>query len=97
MSRYFNHPMEQQFHKWDLEDRAKRDRYWIVLKRIRETEYYKDYKGITDLTVRPTFQFYVNEKYGFTLELSDIDGGYTNRYTVTDPKKFLLFQIKHGL
>ena len=81
---------------WDLEDRAIRDRYWAVLKDIRQNEYYEDYKGIYDLTARPTIHHYVEEKYGFAMGING-SGDYTADYTVTDPKKFLMFKIKFGL
>lgn len=82
--------------KWDLEDRAARDRYFSILRDIRVNEYLPEYKGMHDLTVRPAMHHYVEQKYGFAMATNGA-GDYTADYTVTDPKKFLLFKVKFGL
>lgn len=79
-----------------LKDRAKRQRYWGMLKTVRTDEYYEDYKGVFDLTSRPTFHYYMEQKYGIKMGI-DSHGDYTSEYTVSDPKKFMLLQIKYGL
>lgn len=82
--------------KWMIlptkEDRAERDKYFAVIKAMR-VEYLEEYKGTYDFT-RPRIDWWANEKYGFQME-TDGAGDYTHRYTVTDPKKFMLFQIKY--
>ena len=82
-------PNAQDFWK----QREARDRYWSAIRNMRE-EYMQDNKGVYDLTARPTVHYWAEQKYGFRMEV-DGNGGYTAEYTVTDPKKFLLFQIKY--
>jgi hypothetical protein len=47
-----------------------------------------------DLTVRPTVHYWAEQKYGFVMGI-DGQGDYTGEYTVVDPKKFMLFQVKY--
>lgn len=75
------------------EAKASRDRYWNSLYSMRQ-EYMSEFKGVTDLTVRPTLHHWAEEKYGFKMGL-DWQSNYTQDYTVVDPKKFMLFQIKY--
>ena len=70
-----------------------RNRYWQACHAMR-AEYLEENKGIYDLTVRPRLDYWANEKYGFQMDM-DSEGNYTANYTVTDPKKFMLFQIKY--
>ena len=93
MSRYSIHPVEEQFRKWDRDDRARRDQYWNALFLMRN-DYMDDNKGILDPTVRPVLHYYAEMKWGFKMGL-DGQGNYTKEYTVTDPKKFMLFQLKY--
>ena len=74
------------------EDKERRDKYWAVIRAMR-VEYLEDNTGIYDHT-RPRIDYWANEKYGFQME-ADGNGDYTHRYTITDPKKFMLFQIKY--
>ena len=85
--------MTYEYHQWDQEDRNERNRYWMAIREMRK-EYSEQYKGIYDLTVRPTIHYWAEEKYGFRMEISG-SGDYTENYTVIDPKKFMLFQIKY--
>ena len=71
----------------------KRNQYWHAIHAMRQ-EYLEDFKGVYDLTVRPRIDYWANEKYGFQME-ADGNGDYTANYTVTNPKKFMLFQIKY--
>jgi hypothetical protein len=57
-------------------------------------EYVKEHEGIFDLTVRPTVHYWAEQKYGFIMGI-DGQGDYTGEYTVVNPKKFMLFQIKY--
>ena len=91
--RYIVHPNEKQFQEWDAERKRKRWDYWSAL-RLMRLEYMEDHKGVYDLTVRPTLHYWAEQKYGFRMETTG-DGSYTENYTVTDPKKFMLFQIKY--
>jgi hypothetical protein len=70
-----------------------RDRYWQSLYEMRQ-EYMSEFKGIFDLTVRPTMHYWAEQKYGFKMGL-DGQGNYTSDYTVVNPKKFMLYQIKY--
>lgn len=91
--RYVKSNAEQQFQEWDNERKQKRWNYWNALRLMRQ-EYLTDHNGQYDLTVRPTLHYWAEEKYGFRMEFTG-DGSYTENYTVTDPKKFMLFQIKY--
>jgi hypothetical protein len=93
MSRYSTHPIEQEFQKWDREQRHRRDQYWNALFLMRN-DYMEDNKGVLDPTVRPTLHYYAELKYGFKMGL-DSQGNYTKDHEVVDPKKYLLFQIKY--
>jgi hypothetical protein len=75
------------------EEKERRDKYFEIIRALRH-EYMEVHKGILDITVRPRLDFWANEKYGFQME-TDGQGNYTADYTVTDPKKFMLFQIKY--
>jgi hypothetical protein len=71
---------------------AERNRYWASIHAMR-SEYIEQYKGDYSMT-RPAIHYWAEEKYGFRME-TDGEGNYTANYTVTDPKKFMLFQIKY--
>ena len=75
--------------------RQQRDRYWTAIRAMRQ-EYLAENKGVYDLTARPTVHYWAEQKYGFAMA-TDGSGDYTADYTVTDPKKFLLFRLKYGL
>ena len=85
--------MAYEYQAWDNEDKLQRNRYWAAIREMRK-EYAEQYKGVYDLTVRPTVHYWAEEKYGFRMEVSG-DGDYTANYTVIDPKKFMLFQIRY--
>ncbi len=75
--------------------RKERDAYFSAVRRL-NSEYTEEYKDIVDLTARPTVHYWVEEKYGFAMA-TDGSGNYTADYTITDPKKFMMFQIKYGM
>lgn len=85
--------MEQNFRDWDQASREQRTRYWQSLYSMRQ-EYMQEYKGIYDLTARPSMHYWAEEKYGFKMGL-DGQGNYTGDFTVIDPKRFMLYQIKY--
>ncbi len=85
--------MSYEYSAWDREDKEERNRYWQAIREMRK-EYGDDFKGVYDLSARPTIHFWAEHKYGFRMEV-DGQGGYTANYTVTDPKKFMLFKIKY--
>jgi len=86
-------PAEKNFRQWDQEGKARRQRYWDALFHMR-SEYLKENLGDYDLTSRPTMHYWAEQKYGFKMGL-DGQGNYTQDYEVTDPKRFMLFQIKY--
>jgi hypothetical protein len=69
-----------------------RNDYWNACALMRK-EYLKENEGDISMN-RPRLDFWANERYGFLMEFDAIDGGITEHYTVTNPKKFLLFQLK---
>jgi hypothetical protein len=75
------------------EFREERDKYWSAIYAMRP-EYMEEYKGVYDLTNRPTIHHWAEEKYGFRME-TDGTGNYTAEYTVINSKKFMLFQLKY--
>ena len=83
-------------HVEDLEKlnvmRDKRQQYWSALRLARE-EYMQEHKGVYDLTARPTLHYWVEEKYGLRMEM-DGQGNYTQSFTIVDPKRYLIFQLK---
>lgn len=79
--------------EWNAIRKQKRWQYWNALNRMR-TEYITQFRGQYDLTVRPTLHHWAEEKYGFKMGMSET-GDYTETYTVVDPKKFMIFQIKY--
>jgi hypothetical protein len=94
MSRVANSVLaEESFRKWEEERKEQRNRYWNALYLLRQ-EYLSDNTGNYDLTSRPTMHYWAELKYGFRMGL-DGTGNYTHDYEVTDPKKFMLFQIKY--
>lgn len=93
MSKYAVHPMEENFRKWEQEDRYRRNQYWNALFAMRD-DYMRENAGILDPTVRPVLHYYAEMKWGIKMGL-DSQGNYTKDYTVVDPKKFMLFQIKY--
>jgi hypothetical protein len=85
--------MAYEYKAWNMLDKAERDRYFDAIRRMRR-EYTETHKGIYDLTARPTVHYWAEEKYGFAMAM-DGSGNYTAEYTVTNPKKFMLFKIKY--
>jgi hypothetical protein len=84
---------EESFRQWDKEQRARREQYWNALFSMRK-EYMLENTGVYDLTSRPTMHYWAERKYGFKMGL-DGQGNYTKDYEVTEPKKFMIFQIKY--
>jgi hypothetical protein len=84
---------DELFRIWEQERKVKRTQYWNSLQAMRK-EYLAENKGVYDLTSRPTMHYWAELKYGFKMGL-DGQGNYTQEYTVTEPKKFMLFQIKY--
>lgn len=77
----------------DLDTRLERNKYFGIIREMRK-EYMQEFHGEYDLTVRPRVDFWANEKYGFQMEV-DGQGNYTEHYSITNPKKFLMFKIKY--
>lgn len=75
-----------------LEWRKARDLFYEIIRNMRQ-EYIEEHKGIYDSS-RPSVDQWANEKYGFQM-VTDIQGNYIAEYTVTDPKKFMLFKIRY--
>ena len=86
-------PAECSYEQWAQKEKERRWDYWQAVRRMRE-DYMAEFKGVTDLTVRPSLHFWAEEHYGIKMGI-DGSGDYTGEYTVADPKKFLLFQLKY--
>jgi hypothetical protein len=92
MSRYNHSPADKDFLEWEQKKKEQRFDYWAAIRRMRE-EYMKENQGVYDLTARPTVHYWAEQKYGFKMGM-DEQCDYTGEYTVVDPKKFMLFQLK---
>ena len=79
-------------HSWNTETKTRRWQYWNAIHSMRP-EYIAEYAGDYSMA-RPSVHYWAEQKYGFRME-TDGQGNYTENYTVTDPKKFMLFQIKY--
>lgn len=86
-------PAEKSFKQWTNVDRAKRNRYWSAVREMRQ-EYTEEFKGVYDLTTRPTIHYWAEEKYGFRMHI-DSYGNYADDFTIVNDKKFMLFQIRY--
>jgi hypothetical protein len=84
---------EESFRRWEQERKEKRNQYWNALHSMR-SEYLRENLGDYDMTSRPTMHYWAERKYGFRMGL-DGQGNYTQDYEVTDPKKFMLFQLQY--
>lgn len=84
--------MQYEYEAWNNQDKEERNRYWQAIYAMRP-EYIEEFRGDYSMT-RPSIHYWAEQKYGFKME-SDGTGNYTANYTVTDPKKFMLFQIKY--
>ncbi len=93
MGRYNTHPVEAHFQQWDRDQRARREQYWNALFLMRN-DYMEENRGVLDPTARPNLHYHAELKYGIKMG-TDGQGNYTKDYTVVDPKKFMLFQIKY--
>ena len=69
-----------------------RKQYWGALHAVRKeyTSEVGDNVGMTG----STFPHWMEQKYGIKMGL-DGSGNYTQEYAVTNPKRFLFFQIKY--
>lgn len=81
------------FNQLEADKRARRDQYWNALYLMRQ-EYLAENKGQYDLTARPTMHYWAELKYGIKMGL-DGQGNYTKDYEVSDPKRFMFFQLKY--
>lgn len=86
-------PAERSFNDWERKRKEQRIAYWATMHKIRQ-DYMEEFRGVTDLTVRPTFHYWVEEHYGLKMGI-DSDGNYTEDYTIVDSKKFLILQLKY--
>lgn len=83
--------MEQNYQDWDAERKRRRWDYWNAL-RLMRLEYLEEYKDDQGMT-RPTLHFWAEGKYGIKMGM-DGEGGYTEDWDVTDPRKYMIFQLK---
>ena len=77
---------------WEVEKKSRRWQYWNSLHAVR-SEYRTEVGDNAGMT-SPTMPFWVEQKYGLKMGL-DGQGNYTQEYTVVNPKRFMLFQIKY--
>ena len=76
----------------DVMASEQRKQYWGALHAVRK-EYTSDV-GDNAGMVGSTFPHWMEQKYGIRMGL-DGSGNYTQDYSVSNPKRFLLFQIKY--
>jgi len=92
MSRYSVHPMEQHFTEWTEKKNANRMSYWDALRRA-DNEYKQLVNQAMEEYNLGGFYYFLQNNYGFRPDV--IDGKYAGTYTVTEPKKFMLFQLQY--
>ena len=94
MSRFSGaHPAEQNYTQWSQDQLALRQQYWLAVRRARQ-QYLTEFAGVYDLTVRPSLHHWMQEHYGISMGIDD-QGNYTQEYTVVDPKRYMLFQLRY--
>jgi len=93
MTRYASHPVEQNFAEWDRRRKAERAAYWQALRQA-SNDYIKLTEGVTDCDTGVNgFYYYLQHNYGLKPEMTD--GKYSEKYTVVNEKKFLLFKLQY--
>lgn len=90
MTRYSIPPFEDNFRQWDNDRKARRNQYWDAVRQA-GTEY-KDLNGEISGN-KESFYYYMQKTYGVKIDMAD--GGIGDHYEVVDPKKFMLWQLKH--
>jgi hypothetical protein len=76
----------------DVMASEQRKQYWGALHAVR-AEYRSELGDNVGMT-GSTFPYWMEQKYGIKMGL-DGSGNYTQEYAVTNPKRFLFFQIKY--
>jgi hypothetical protein len=76
----------------DIMASEQRIQYWGALHAVRK-EYTSEVGDNVGMT-RSTFPHWMEQKYGIKMG-QDGSGNYTQEYAVTNPKRFMLFQIKY--
>lgn len=86
---------EESFHRWEEERKAKRNKYWQMLRSAKN-----DFLKLTDQASieydigEGAFYYYLQQNYGLKVEL--IDGKISGEYTIVDDKKYTIFLLKFG-
>lgn len=89
MTRYSTHPMETKFTQWDLEEKAKRNRYWARLRTA-----FSDYLDIWPEATFKDFTGWMERQYG--LEVNMVGGNIGTTYKIVDETKYTMFVLKYG-
>ena len=76
----------------DIMATEQRKQYWGALHAVRSE--YRESVGDNAGMVKSTFPHWMENKYGIKMGL-DGSGNYTQEYSVSNPKRFLLFRIKY--
>lgn len=86
--------MEQSFKDWDLDYVARRNDYWRKLRLARADYELNACHGHYEPDTR-YFITWMLDKWGIEVSMSKEVDGISGDYTVVDPKKYMLFQIKY--
>ncbi len=81
--------MEAKFTQWDLEEKAKRNRYWARLRTA-----FSDYSDIWPEANFDDFTGWMERQYG--LEVNMVGGNITTTYKIVDETKYTMFVLKYG-
>ena len=79
--------------RWD-DNRAKRDRYWGMLRKSK-SDYFKIVKDLGNDPNDGSFYMYLEDTYGIKPILTN-RGEITDQFEVTDEKKQMMFILKYG-
>ena len=79
--------------RWN-DNRAKRDRFWAMLRRVK-SDYFKMVVELGNDPDDGSFYTYMQDTYGIKLILTN-RGEITDMFEVTDEKKQMMFILKYG-
>jgi len=83
----------ESFKRVNADKVVKRDRYWRML-RAANAEYNSLVNGTEYDDGRNGLYYFLQHNYG--VKPGMVDGNFTDEYTVTDEKKFMMFQLKYS-
>ncbi len=93
MTRYSVHPMEKEFQDWNLENKARRNEYWRMLRAAWE-DYQKYDLGPYGEPNFDSFNLLMLNRYGLRVNMTG--GNIDSSYQIIDDKKHTMFLLKYS-